>query len=38
MFRRLGLNEEALEYYLQALDLESDNIHTVIMTATATLI
>ena len=31
--RRLGLNEEALEYYLQALDLESDNIHTVIMTA-----
>jgi tetratricopeptide (TPR) repeat protein len=31
--RRLGKNEEALEYYLQALDLEPENIHTVIMIA-----
>ena len=31
--RRLGRNEEALEYYLQACDMEPENIHTVIMTA-----
>jgi tetratricopeptide (TPR) repeat protein len=31
--RRLGKNDEALEYYLQAYDLEPENIHTVIMTA-----
>jgi tetratricopeptide (TPR) repeat protein len=31
--RRLGRNEEALEHYLQAYDLEPENIHTVIMTA-----
>ena len=31
--RRLGRNEEALEFYLQAYDLEPGNIHTVIMTA-----
>jgi len=31
--RRLGKTEEALEYYLQASDLDPDNIHTVIMTA-----
>lgn len=31
--RRLGKTEEALEYYLQACDMEPDNIHTVIMTA-----
>ena len=31
--RRLGRNEEALEYYLQACDLEPENIHTVIMIA-----
>ena len=31
--RRLGNNEEALEYYLQASDLEPENIHTVIMIA-----
>jgi tetratricopeptide (TPR) repeat protein len=31
--RRLGKNEEALEYYLQAGDLEPDNVHTVIMIA-----
>ena len=31
--RRLGRNEEALEYYLQASDLEPENIHTVIMIA-----
>ena len=30
--RRLGKTEEALEYYLQAADMEPDNIHTVIMT------
>ncbi len=30
--RRLGRNEEALEYYLQAHDMEPDNIHTIIMT------
>jgi tetratricopeptide (TPR) repeat protein len=30
--RRLGRNEEALENYLQAHDLEPENIHTVIMT------
>ncbi|MDQ1332910.1 MAG: hypothetical protein QG576_945, partial [Bacteroidota bacterium] len=30
--RRLGKNEEALEYYLQAGDLEPDNMHTAIMT------
>ncbi len=31
--RRLGRNEEALEYYLQAYDLEPENVHTVIMIA-----
>ncbi len=31
--RRLGLNEEALDYYLQASEMEPENIHTVIMTA-----
>jgi tetratricopeptide (TPR) repeat protein len=31
--RRLGKNEEALEYYLQASDLEPENIHTIIMIA-----
>jgi tetratricopeptide (TPR) repeat protein len=31
--RRLGRKEEALEYYLQAYDLEPENIHTAIMTA-----
>jgi len=31
--RRLGKNEEALEYYLQAGDLEPDNLHTTILTA-----
>jgi len=31
--RRLGRNEEAMEYYLQASDLEPENIHTVIMIA-----
>ena len=31
--RRLGRNEEVLEFYLQAYDLEPGNIHTVIMTA-----
>jgi tetratricopeptide (TPR) repeat protein len=31
--RRLGNNEEALENYLQASDLEPENIHTVIMIA-----
>jgi tetratricopeptide (TPR) repeat protein len=31
--RRLAMTEEALEYYLQAGDMEPDNIHTVIMTA-----
>jgi tetratricopeptide (TPR) repeat protein len=31
--RRLERNEEALEFYLQAYDLEPENIHTVIMTA-----
>lgn len=31
--RRLGKTEEALEYYLQAGDMDPDNIHTVIMTA-----
>jgi tetratricopeptide (TPR) repeat protein len=31
--RRLGRNEEALEYYLQAGDMEPANIHTIIMTA-----
>jgi tetratricopeptide (TPR) repeat protein len=30
--RRLGRNEEALEYYLQAHDMEPENIHTIIMT------
>ncbi|MBW6500154.1 MAG: tetratricopeptide repeat protein [Bacteroidales bacterium] len=30
--RRLGRNEEALEYYLQAHDMEPDNIHTIVMT------
>ena len=29
--RRLGRNEEALENYLQALDIDPENIHTVIM-------
>jgi tetratricopeptide (TPR) repeat protein len=31
--RRLGKNEEALENYLQAYDLEPENIHTIIMVA-----
>ena len=31
--RRLGKNEEALEYYLQAGDMEPENIHTTIMIA-----
>ncbi len=31
--RRLGKTEEALEYYLQAIDMDPDNIHTVLMTA-----
>jgi tetratricopeptide (TPR) repeat protein len=31
--RRIGKNEEALEYYLQAADMEPDNIHTIIMIA-----
>lgn len=31
--RRLDRTEEALEYYLQAGDIEPDNIHTAIMTA-----
>lgn len=31
--RRLGRDEEALENYLQAYDLEPDNTHTVIMIA-----
>jgi tetratricopeptide (TPR) repeat protein len=31
--RRLGRTEEALEYYIQAGDLDSGNIHTTIMTA-----
>jgi tetratricopeptide (TPR) repeat protein len=31
--RRLGKNEEALEYYLQAGDMEPENIHTIIMIA-----
>ncbi len=31
--RKTGKYEEALEYYLQAIDMEPDNIHTVIMTA-----
>ncbi|HBH83658.1 MAG: hypothetical protein A2X05_06320 [Bacteroidetes bacterium GWE2_41_25] len=31
--RRLGRTEEALEYYLQAGNMEPENIHTVIMTA-----
>ena len=31
--RRLGKNEEALEYYLEACEAEPENIHTVIMTA-----
>ncbi|MBK9391088.1 MAG: tetratricopeptide repeat protein [Bacteroidetes bacterium] len=31
--RRLGKTEEALEYYLQAIDMDPENIHTVIMTA-----
>ena len=31
--RRLGRNEEALECYLAAYDLEPENIHTVIMAA-----
>jgi tetratricopeptide (TPR) repeat protein len=31
--RRLGKNEEALEYYLQSGDLEPENIHTTIMIA-----
>ena len=31
--RRMGKNEEALEYYLQAGDLEPENMHTAIMTA-----
>jgi tetratricopeptide (TPR) repeat protein len=31
--RRLGKNEEALENYLQAYDLEPENIHSIIMVA-----
>ena len=31
--RKLGKNEESLEYYLQACDMEPENIHTVIMIA-----
>ncbi len=31
--RKLGKNEDALEYYLQAHEMEPDNIHTSIMTA-----
>jgi tetratricopeptide (TPR) repeat protein len=31
--RRLGKNEEALENYLQAYNLEPENIHTIIMVA-----
>jgi tetratricopeptide (TPR) repeat protein len=31
--RRLGRNEEALEQYLHASDLDPDNIHTIMMTA-----
>ncbi len=31
--RKLGRNDEALECYLQAGDLEPENIHTIIMTA-----
>jgi tetratricopeptide (TPR) repeat protein len=31
--RRLGRNEEALEFYMQAYELEPENIHTVIMIA-----
>ncbi len=31
--RRLGRNEEALESYIQAGEMEPDNIHTAIMTA-----
>ena len=31
--RRLGRTEEALEYYLQSIDMDPENIHTVIMTA-----
>jgi tetratricopeptide (TPR) repeat protein len=31
--RRLGRNEEALENYLQAYDLEPENIHTIILVA-----
>jgi tetratricopeptide (TPR) repeat protein len=31
--RRLGKNEDALEYYLQACDMEPENFHTVLMTA-----
>ena len=31
--RRIGKNEEALEYYLQAADMEPENIHTLIMIA-----
>jgi tetratricopeptide (TPR) repeat protein len=30
--RRLGKNEDALEYYLQACDMEPENFHTVLMT------
>jgi len=31
--RRLGRNEEALEYYIQAGEMEPGNLHTTIMTA-----
>jgi tetratricopeptide (TPR) repeat protein len=31
--RRLGKNEEALEYYLQAGDMEPDDLHTTVMIA-----
>jgi tetratricopeptide (TPR) repeat protein len=33
LLRRLGNTEEALEYYIQAGDMEPENIHTIIMTA-----
>ena len=33
LLRRLGNTEEALEHYLQAGDMEPENIHTIIMTA-----
>jgi tetratricopeptide (TPR) repeat protein len=32
-FRKLGKTEESLEYYLQAVNMESANIHSIIMVA-----